>query len=44
VKRKQPDTTGYKNSDFRIGQQEVRTSSRTQKQPGKMDTFLWSTR
>jgi len=25
-------------------QQEVRTSSRLRKQPGKMDTFLWSTR
>ena len=44
VKRNQPDSTGYKESDFRTGQQEVRTSSRTRKQPGKMDTFLWSTR
>jgi hypothetical protein len=44
VKRNKPETTGYKESDFRIGQQEVRTSSRTRKQPGKMDNFLWSTR
>jgi hypothetical protein len=29
VKRNQPETTGYKESDFRIGQQEVRTSNRT---------------
>jgi len=43
-KRNQPQTTGYKESDSRIEQQEVRTSSRIRKQPGKMDTFLWSTR
>ena len=41
--RNQPKTTGYKESDSRIEQQEVRTSSRIRKQPGKMDTFLWST-
>jgi hypothetical protein len=44
VKRNQPETTAYKESDLKIGQQEVRTSSRTRKQPEKMDPFLWSTR
>ena len=44
MKRNQPEATGYKESELKIGQQEVRTSSRTCKQPGKMDTFLWSTR
>ena len=39
VKRNQPETTGYKESDSRIEQREVRTSSRIRKQPGKMDTF-----
>ena len=43
MKRNQPEATGYKESDLKIGQQEVRTSSRTLKQPGKMDTSLWST-
>jgi len=43
VKRNQPETTEYKESDFKIGQQEVRTSSRTRQLPEKMDTFLWST-
>ena len=39
LKRNQPEITGYKESDFKVGQQEVQTSSRTQKQPGKMDIF-----
>ena len=39
VKRNQPETTGHKDTDFGLGQQEVRTSSRMRKQPGKMDTF-----
>ena len=30
-------------NNLKTGQQEVRTSSRLRKQPGKMDTFLWST-
>jgi hypothetical protein len=42
VKRNQPETTGYKESDCRIGQQEVQKSSRTRQQLEKMDTFLWS--
>jgi len=44
VKRNESKTTGHKESDSRIEQQEVRKSSRVRKQPGKMDTFLWSTR
>jgi lysophospholipase L1-like esterase len=44
VRRNQPETIGHKESDIRIEQQELRTSSRTRKQPGKMDSFLWSTR
>jgi hypothetical protein len=32
VKRNQPEPTAYKETDFRIGQQEVQTSSRTQQQ------------
>ena len=43
VKRDQPKTIGHKESDSGIEQQEVQTSSRIRKQPGKMDTFLWST-
>ena len=43
-KRDQPKTIGHKESNSGIEQQEVRTSSRIQKQPRKMDTFLWSTR
>jgi len=44
MKRNQPETTGHKESYTRIEQQEVQISSRTQKQPRKMDTFLWSIR
>ena len=29
MKRNQPEAIGYKESDLKIGQQEVRTSSRT---------------
>ena len=35
---------GEESSEKRNQLQEVRTSSRLRKQPGKMDTFLWSTR
>jgi hypothetical protein len=42
-KKNQPKTTGHKESDSGTEQQEVRTSSRLRRQPGKMDTFLWST-
>jgi len=42
-KRDQLKTIGHKESDSGIAQQEVRTSIRILKQPGKMDTFLWLT-
>jgi len=35
---------GKESSEKSNQPQEVRTSGRTRKQPGKMDTFLWSTR
>ena len=35
----EPEAIGHKDNNLETGQQEVRTSSRIQKQPGKMDTF-----
>ena len=41
--RDRPETTEHKESDVKIEQEEVKTSSRIQQQPGKMDTFFQST-
>jgi hypothetical protein len=44
VESSQRDNSGHNGRYVNLGQQDIRTSRQTQKQPGKMDNFLWSTR
>ena len=39
----EPEAIAHKDNNLKTGQQEVRTSSRILKHPGKMDTFMVNT-